>query len=100
MADDECNILSDSDDEPQAPPAAKRARGGHSAAAEADVELVDAQPAPLLADDGADGGSDDDDDVRVVGTKGEVRGRRAIGPCCAQGAWRADAAVLRSDRWR
>ena len=72
MADDECIVLSDSDEE-QAAPAAKRARGGASAAATADVELVDAQPAQLQAVAGADGSSDDDDEVRVVGTKGEVR---------------------------
>ena len=82
MADDECIVLSDSDDE-QVAPAAKRARQGAAAAADGDIELVDAQPAPLLADDGADDGSDDDDDVRVVGTKGEVRRSRNSGPCCA-----------------
>jgi len=69
MDDDECIVLGDSDSEPCAAPAAKRARG---AAADADVELVDAQPAPLLADERAEDDSDDDD-VRVVGTKGEVR---------------------------
>ena len=76
MADDECIVLDDSDEEQPAAPAAKRAR---SAAADADVELVDAAPAPLQADDSADG-SDEDEDVRVVGTKGEVR---LTGPCFA-----------------
>ena len=71
MADDECIVLSDSDDEQQAAPVAKRARQG-AAAEDGDIEFVDAQPAPLLADEGADDGSDDDE-VRVVGTKGEVR---------------------------
>ena len=82
MADDECIVLGDSsDDEQQAVPVAKRARGDASAAADGDVEFVDAQPAPLLADDGADdGGSDDDDEVRVVGTKGEVRRAATRGP--------------------
>ena len=85
MADDECIVLSsDSDEEQQAAPAAKRARQGAAAAADGDIEFVDAQPAPLLADDGADDSSDDDD-VRVVGTKGEVRKSSALGAllCCA-----------------
>lgn len=71
MADDDCIVLSDSDDGPPAP-AAKRARGGAPAGADGDVELVDAQPAPLLADDRGES-SDDDDEVRVVGTTGEAR---------------------------
>jgi hypothetical protein len=89
MADDDCIVLSDSDDGPPAP-AAKRARGGAPAGADGDVELVDAQPAPLLADDSGGEASDDDDEVRVVGTKGEVCAPAAVdaaaeakGPCCA-----------------
>ena len=75
MADDDCIVLGDSDDE-LAAPAPKRARG--AAGADGDVELVDAQPAPLLASADGDSG-DEDDDVRVVGTKGEVR---ESGPSC------------------
>ena len=96
MTDEECIVLSDSDDEQQAVPVAKRARQGAAAAEDEDIEFVDAQPAPLLADDGADDGSDEDE-VRVVGTKGEVRTLCRSGPCFAE---RPDAAFRTPDRPR